>query len=75
MRQPFRVIHKFWSRPSLGTDRLPSRVRWVGVKPSETAIFYQRHRSTASDAEAAIAMNALDVSVISHAILLPSVYG
>ena len=74
MRQPFRVIDEFRRRPPLGADRLPGRVRRVGVKPGEAAIFHRRHRAAAGDAEAAIAVDALYAGVISHDISLPSAY-
>jgi len=74
MGQPFRVIDQFRRRPSLGTDRLPGWVRGIGVKPNETAIFYRRHRATARPTEAAIAVDALRISVIGHDISLPLAY-
>ena len=68
------MIDEFRRRPALGADRLPGRVRWVGVEPGEAAIFDRRHRAAAGDAEPAIAVDALRAGVISHDISLPSAY-
>ena len=58
------MIDEFRRRPPLGAERLPGRVRWVGVQPGEAAILYRRHRAAAGDAEAAIAVDALRAGVI-----------
>jgi hypothetical protein len=74
MGQPFRMIDQFRPRPSLRAERLPGRMRGVGVKPGEAAIFDRRHRAAAGDAEATIAVDALRAGVLSHAIVLRSAY-
>jgi hypothetical protein len=67
------MIHKFRARAPLGADRLPGRVRRIGVEPDETTIFDRCHRAAAGDAEATITVDALRASAIGHAIELASV--
>ena len=66
------MIDELRSRPPLGADCVPSRVRRVGVKAGEAAIFHGRDRPAASNTEAAIPVNALYAGVISHIGLRPS---
>ena len=66
------MIDELRSRPPFGADCVPSRVRRVGVKAGEAAIFHGRDRAAASNTEAAIPVNALYAGVISHIALRPS---
>jgi hypothetical protein len=74
MGQPLRMIDQFRRRPPLGAERLPGRMRGIRVQPGEAALFDRRHRATAGDAEAAIAVDTLRAGMLSHAIVLRSAY-
>jgi hypothetical protein len=59
-------------RSPLGADRVPGRVGGIGVEPREAAALHRRDRATASDAEAALALDALWADVARHPMALLS---
>ena len=64
--QPLRVIDQLGCGAALGADRLPGRMRGIGIEPGEAPVLHRGDGAATRDAQGAMAVNFLRGRMVSH---------
>ena len=64
--QALRVIDQLGGGASLGTDRLPRRMRGIGIEANEAPALHRRDRAATRDTQGAMAVNFLRGRMVGH---------